>query len=93
MRKEERKALQGFMNRYEELNKERDRYFKELQEENKKVTGTAWCCAKSNMEDLKKAGVTWAESHYERYVQLGAKIDLLGEYGSMLAELGFWKNK
>lgn len=91
MTKKERKALQKFMNKFTELEEEKDRIFKELQEENKKVNGNAWCSAKTNMEELKKAGVKWAEAHYEKYLYYCAQQDLIGEYGQMLAELKFWK--
>lgn len=92
MKQTERKALQDFMNKYGELRKEQDRIFKELQEENRKVNGNAWCCAKTNYEELKELGIKWAESYYEEYVKLTGKLDLISEYGSMLAELNFWKN-
>lgn len=91
MTKNERKALQDFMNKMDTIRAEQGRIFKELQAENRKVTGNAWCCAESNMEDLVNAGVKWAKGRYQRYVELNAQMDLLNEYGSMLAELNFWK--
>lgn len=91
MTKTERTAMQNFMNKYEEIRKEQDRIFNELQIENKSVNGNAWCCAETNAEELYKAGFKWAKGSYQRYVELRGQMDLLMQYGNMLAELNFWK--
>jgi len=90
MTKKEKEAFQGFMNQYSRYEKEADEAFKELQTLNKNETGTAWCCAQTNYEDLLKAGKDYGYL-YNRYVEAEAKQDILTRYGQMMADLGLWK--
>lgn len=88
MTKKEREALQGFMNKIGGLKKERDRIFEELQISNNNNNGRAWCSAEMNAKEL---GNEWAEDMLRKYNDIGAQIELLQEYGTMLASIDFWK--
>ena len=91
MTQTERNAMQNFMNKYTEIRQEKDRIFEELQVQNKSTNGNAWCSAEINAKELYEAGQKWAKGRYMRYVELTGQERLLNEYGSMLAELNFWK--
>lgn len=91
MTKKERRALQDFMSQCQELNKEHDRIFKELQDMSKDAGMVVYCSAESNAKQLTELGITRAKWLYENYIKIGAQLDLLTNYGSMLAELNFWK--
>lgn len=83
-------AIQKFMNKLTILNQEADDAFTKLQKLNKEEgSGKAWCCAEENYRDLLKCGKNYGYV-YNKYVSAEAKKDLLREYGSMLADLGFW---
>lgn len=89
MTKKEKKAFQDFMNQYSRFEKEAEDAFKKLQTLNKRETGTAWCSAQTNYEDLLKAGMNYGHL-YNRYVEAEAKRDMLTRYGQMMADLGLW---
>lgn len=91
MTKKERTALAQLWKKYEELTAEENRIFNYLQDRNRAVTGTAWCSAEANAEDLTTAGEKNAMGLYMRYVKLGAQIDIMREYGQTLANIDFWK--
>lgn len=92
MTKNERKALQDFMNKTKEFSAERDEAFHALQELSRKHGLSIYCCAKSNMEQLQNTSdKDLAMTLYEKYVESCGKYDLITEYGCMLAELNFWK--
>ncbi len=91
MTKKERRALQDFMNQESELTKERDRIFKELQDMSRAAGMVVYCCAESNAKQLTELGDKRANWLYENYLRACAQLDLLMNYGSMLAELNFWK--
>lgn len=91
MRQKERKALQDFMNQHQDFSREQDRIFKELQDMSRAADMVVYCSAESNAKQLYELGITRAKGMYERYMVLGAKLDLLNDYGAMLADLNFWR--
>ena len=83
--------MQEHLNKMTELMEESDKAFKRLQDLNgSEGTGTRWCCAKTNALDLLGCGKDYMHI-YDDYVKANAKLDLLREFGSTLAELNFWK--
>lgn len=94
MTKKEHEAIQKEFNRIEELRQKADEYFKMLQDENGKVNGRRICAALYNYQELAKA-VPENEGRYrgwyENYLKYRAMEDAYMEFGSTLAEAGFWK--
>ena len=96
MTKNERTALQGFMNKLAEVNRAKDECFDKLKDMNKRVgSHKAWCSAEDNYSDIMKYSYDMykeeATSIYAEYKKLCGKYEMLDEYGTMLAELNFWK--
>ena len=92
MTKREHKALQELVNKHSEYREKADRAFERLQDLNEKEgSGSRWCCAATNMEDLLAAGKDYVYL-YTEYVENNAKADTLEwELGRTLAGLNFWK--
>jgi len=93
MRKNERKALQEFMNKIHDIDDERDYAFHRLQEMSRENGMPVYCDAKTNWKQLIEADVPMANYYYKHYLQASAKYDLIEEYGSMLANIDFWKGQ
>lgn len=93
MTERERTALQGFMNKWNEIESDKDEAFKKLQNLSRDNGLPVYCCAKTNAEQLRAAGVEIAEEWYERYVMKCGEADLIQEYGEMLSGINFWKNR
>ena len=94
MTKKERAVLQAFFNRMSEFRDAENEAFAALQNANGlNGDGHRWCCAQTNYEGLLKQGHTKYGCQYNKYVEAGAKISLLTELRSELANLGFWKGE
>ena len=94
MTKKEHEAIQKEFNRIEEIRQKADEYFKMLQDKNGAITGTRWCSALNNYQDLAKADPDQEGRYrhwYEEYLKYRAMEDAYMEFGSTLAEAGFWK--
>lgn len=90
MTKKEREAIQGHINRLQELQDKAHRAFERLQELNaSEGTGYRWCSAKQNAMDLLKSGKDYMYL-YEAYIEAGAAQDAINRLGADLANLGFW---
>lgn len=96
MTNKEHNALKRFFNRRQAMETERNNAFTELQEMSRKNGLPAWCCAEDNRNQLQnvsdESDRIRANYLYEKYIVLGAKLDLLNDLGGTLAELNFWKN-
>lgn len=91
MTKREHEVLQARFNKLEYHREEMDKAFKQLQDLNaNEGTGTRWCSAKQNAEDLKSCGKNY-DHLYERYLIQGGMYEAILELGGDLANLGFWK--
>ena len=92
MTKKERAVLQKFFNRMSEFEDTEKEAFTLLQNANSlNGDGHRWCCAQTNYEALLAKGQKHYGHQYNKYVEAGAKISLLTELGTELANLGFWK--
>lgn len=96
MTAKERKLIQTTINKLTDLDAEKDRLFKELQDLNAKCgDGHRWCSVDANFEGVRANGNKDQQSRalwlYRRYFEAEAKKDLLRELGQGLANLGFWK--
>lgn len=96
MTKKEHDALQRFINRRTAMETERTNAFIELKEMSQKHGLPEWCDAEENRNQLQNVSDEFdkyrANYLYEKYIVLGAKIDLMNDLGGTLAELNFWKN-
>ena len=94
MRKDEREALQKFMNRFGTIREEKDKIFHDLQDLCRKNGKTIWCSAEDNMQELQDTpDAERATDLYNRYWFYEGQYDLIGDYGTMLAEMDFWKSR
>lgn len=87
----EKKALQNFFNNYSRLSDEKDKTFKEIQDEVRYTGETPSCSLQWNIEVLKKHKRPFAETLYRRYIELDAKMDTMRDLGQVLADINFWK--
>lgn len=97
MTAKERKLIQTTINKLTDLDAEKDRLFKELQDLNVKCgDGSRWCSVDANFEGVRQNGDETQRHRalymYRRYFEANAKEDLLREFGQELANLGFWKH-
>lgn len=99
MRKTEKETLQAFMNRFTELNNEEMKHFKALQSLSRENGLTVYCSAVSNFEQLYELAIETGNTSLKRdaltlyaaYENVCGKQELLNNYGSMLANIDFWK--
>lgn len=92
MTKNERKAMQDFINRIEDYQTQRNNAFAELQKLSVEAGLPKYCSAKENRDQLVKVGNRYADNIYNEYVKMTGKIETMHEFGEMLASLSFWKN-
>lgn len=93
MTKKERDALQKFINRTTEIDKRAHEIFQSLQDMCRQHGKTAWCSASENRKELQDTGDAFrADLLYEEYLKLDGARKLIGDLGSTLAKLNFWKD-
>ena len=98
MTTKERNIIQTHFNKFMELDAQKDRCFKALQDLNAESgDGTRWCGVESNLRGVWEHGSEIDRNRalhlYRLYFEADAKEDLLRELGQPLADIGFWKSR
>lgn len=98
MTRNERAAVQKFINKISELDRISDETLETLKDMNEAHgDGHRWCSWKGNLDGLAKTldrdDIIYrrAEYQYERFLKAEAQKDLIRSLGQDLADLGFWK--
>lgn len=100
MTKTERAVIQKFINKFSDLDVVRDATLKNLQDMNEEHgDGHRWCSWEACLDGLAKTlgrdDIIYrrAKVQYETFLKASAQKDFIRDFGSALAEIGFWKEK
>jgi hypothetical protein len=88
----ERKVIQNFINKSNELTEERDQVWKDLQKMAFEQSGKMRCSLDAMIDDAMKLNPITTVQLIRKYHEIGAKIDVINEFGLELANIGFFEN-